>query len=238
MKSIIYSVTKEELQNFINESTTYGQVLKHFGLENKGGNHNTLKRRIKEEGLDVSSIVKFKFKGGWNKGIKGFNLRRMSLEDAMKTIFITNSTSYQAAAKKYVKMYNLMEYKCSECGLTNEWNGKPITLELDHTDGNSHNNILTNLKWLCPNCHSQTPTFRGRNRKIRYYCVDCKKEILKESTRCKSCAAKQQPKKVERPAKEKLEELIKILPMTHIGKMYGVSGNSIKSWCKSYGIIR
>ena len=58
-------------------------------------------------------------------------------------------------------------YTCEECGIGNEHNGKPLSLELEHVDGNSLNNRIENLKILCPNCHSQTPTFRGRNVKLR-----------------------------------------------------------------------
>lgn len=53
-------------------------------------------------------------------------------------------------------------YVCSECGI-DSWNEKSITLELDHIDGDNLNNDPTNLRLLCPNCHSQTDTFRGRN---------------------------------------------------------------------------
>jgi hypothetical protein len=54
------------------------------------------------------------------------------------------------------------EYKCFCCSIT-EWNGKRLSLHLDHIDGNSDNNFLENLRLLCPNCHSQTETFCGRN---------------------------------------------------------------------------
>lgn len=54
------------------------------------------------------------------------------------------------------------EYKCACCGI-NEWRGNLLTLELEHKDGDSFNNDLSNLEYLCPNCHSQTETFRGRN---------------------------------------------------------------------------
>jgi len=52
---------------------------------------------------------------------------------------------------------------CWECGIT-EWNGKDIVLELEHSDGNSDNNSEPNLSLLCPNCHSQTSTYKNRNR--------------------------------------------------------------------------
>lgn len=58
---------------------------------------------------------------------------------------------------------NLYGYKCVCCGLEN-WLNKPVSLELDHIDGNSSNNDPSNLRMLCPNCHSQTPTWKARNK--------------------------------------------------------------------------
>ena len=60
-----------------------------------------------------------------------------------------------------------MEYadvvKCSCCDLET-WQEKEIVLEIDHIDGNSDNNLLDNLRLLCPNCHSQTKTYKNRNK--------------------------------------------------------------------------
>ena len=62
-------------------------------------------------------------------------------------------------------------YKCSMCGIS-EWNNKPIVLEADHIDGNYDNVSPVNLRLVCPNCHSQTHNFKGKNkgngRKFRY----------------------------------------------------------------------
>lgn len=55
--------------------------------------------------------------------------------------------------------------ECNICGQGLTWKGKPLTLQLDHIDGNSDNNDLDNLRLLCPNCHSQTETFSGRSSK-------------------------------------------------------------------------
>ena len=73
-----------------------------------------------------------------------------------------NSGSF---SDKTVKKFLLKTFGafCSECNLS-EWLGGPITLELDHKDGNSTNNQLDNLRLMCPNCHSLTPTYKNRNK--------------------------------------------------------------------------
>ncbi len=80
------------------------------------------------------------------------------------------------ASPRTLKRFLLKEHgnKCWSCGIT-EWNKKPIVLELEHIDGNSDNNSLDNLSILCPNCHSQTPTYKAKNtgngrhyRRVRY----------------------------------------------------------------------
>ena len=78
---------------------------------------------------------------------------------------IHNGRAGQFQTSKHIKRYIMdkQEGKCAECGI-DSWLGFPIQLELDHKDGNSENNAEHNLRCLCPNCHSQTPTFKAKNK--------------------------------------------------------------------------
>lgn len=71
------------------------------------------------------------------------------------------STSFDELSRIEKKRVVLAEQRgvCLRCGL-NEWLGELLTLELDHIDGDHENNARNNLRILCPNCHSQTPTYR------------------------------------------------------------------------------
>lgn len=93
---------------------------------------------------------------------------------------------------------------------------------------------------LCPNCHTQTDNYGTKNIKRHNYCADCGREIALTSTWCPQCAAKHnracKVKKEDRPTKEELLKLIKKLPFTRIGDMYGVRDNTIRKWCKALGL--
>jgi hypothetical protein len=80
-----------------------------------------------------------------------------------EVIFCENSSYSNEMVKQRIVVNNLIEYKCSKCGIE-EWLGETIILDLDHINGNNRDNRLENLRYLCPNCHSQTDTYKGRNK--------------------------------------------------------------------------
>jgi len=78
------------------------------------------------------------------------------------------------ALKRY--LFETKGERCSECGQGPVWNNKPLTLQLDHVDGDSDNNVLSNLRILCPHCHTQTETYGSKGRGSRY------KKVTKRNT--------------------------------------------------------
>lgn len=80
-------------------------------------------------------------------------------------VFIEKSTYARHLIKNRVIKQKLIEYKCCECGNEGTWMGKPLTLQLDHENGISDDHRLSNLRFICANCHSQTDTYAGKNSK-------------------------------------------------------------------------
>lgn len=148
--------TEKEFIDAVNSSTSIRQVLNKLGLKEAGGNYNHTKIRIKNLGLDISH-----FKGqGWNKGKKLGP--KKSIEELL---VIDRKYPYQSfKLKNRLLSEGIKQHKCETCGIT-EWNGLPTPLELDHINGINYDNRLENLRTICPNCHAQTETYRGKNRK-------------------------------------------------------------------------
>lgn len=99
-----------------------------------------------------------------NKGLKGKTLQEKGQSNVYKTAaeYIKSTCVKSPVLKEKLLREGIKEYKCEICGGV-EWLGKPIPLELDHIDGNHYNNDFTNLRIICPNCHSLTPTNAGKN---------------------------------------------------------------------------
>ena len=111
--------------------------------------------------------------------------RKGDIKKTIDEVFVNGKEWGSELLRKYLHYYKLKEYKCftSKCGLT-EWHGEHITLELDHINGIRNDNRLENLRWLCPNCHSQTPTFRGYNKSLTGKAKVSDSELLTSLREC------------------------------------------------------
>lgn len=102
-----------------------------------------------------------------NVSLEHFDLkqafRRNKVTWNIEDVFVVASQISRSHLRDYCFRKGLYTGKCGECGIGEEWNGKPLLIELDHINGINDDNRVENLRWLCPNCHSQTPTYRKRH---------------------------------------------------------------------------
>lgn len=221
-KNIIWSLDKTFLENLVKRSNSLNEILKFLNLDNRSYSYKILKKRLGIDNIDFSHI---KLGISSNRGRKFSKTKALPLTN----ILIVNSDYSPSYLKKRLLKENLLRNECYECGQTPEWNGKKLTLQLDHINGTNNDNRLENLRLLCPNCHSQTETFAGR----RFNKNKIKPAQINPDWRN---APKFSTRKVIRPSKEELELLILQYNFTALGKKFGVSDNTIRKWCKYYKI--
>lgn len=151
--------TDDQLRAAVPQSRSVYEVFRRLGLRVGGGQHGTIKRRIRELGLDTSH-----FTGrAWNRGGSGYRIRpRWTLEQILVPLSPYGGGS--AALKRRLLKERVLVNRCAICGSPPEWHGAPLILRLDHVNGDRRDHRLENLRLLCPNCDSQTPTYCGRNK--------------------------------------------------------------------------
>ena len=136
--------------------------------------------------------------------------------------------------------------RCCEWCKNEKWNGSPIPLEVDHIDGNHVNNELSNLRILCPNCHAQTETYKGKNicqekRKTlaSHICQSCfVAKVSRVNLRCKKCAANaRNQEKIFWPSEQDLISLVNKTNFSQAGRILGVTDNAIRKRLKKKGLL-
>lgn len=283
---IIEKFSKEEIEQIFKESNNWATVAEKLGYSKFGGSS----RDVIQTYADENNIDTSHFTGqGQNKG--NIDLTRFKQGVPFKGL--------------RESLLLIREHKCECCG-NKEQMGKEISLEVHHIDGDRLNNELSNLKLLCPNCHSQTENYCGRNIKrhkavsdeefvkalktsksigealgkvgINYiakswyekarelmleneiefpkketiqkekngrkkretkYCVKCGKELSSRTkgTLCKECLYNLPYRRSKGlPERNQLEKDIRAMSFSKVGEKYGVTGTSIRKWCKYYGL--
>lgn len=121
---------------------------------------------------------------GWSKGKVSVIDNRISSKYKLEEIFCENSQVSRSRIKKLLISLSLAEYVCGICNMDPIWNGKSLSLHIDHINGIRNDNRLENLRFLCPNCHSQTETYCTLNKdskKISSFQIEDIIEIIQES---------------------------------------------------------
>ena len=159
--------TKEILEQACEGALSFSDVLRNLGLQTKGSSWQQIRNHMKQYGLDQFP----KLGKSWSKGLtKDSDSRikkqaqKISLSDS--EVFIVDGPPTISGPNLMKRLIKLgWEYKCmeSDCQLVT-WKGKFLRLHLDHKNGRNNDNRFENLRFLCPNCHQQTPTWGNKKR--------------------------------------------------------------------------
>ncbi|MFD7444095.1 HNH endonuclease [Streptomyces sp. NPDC059909] len=154
--------TREILESAVAASTNMCQVLRHLGVEVVGGQHTHISRRIRALGIDTSHFT---------PQVRTENMRDNRRRRSPEEIILENPSTHATRTpndrlKRAMRDLGVSEH-CALCGIEPTWQGQPLPLEVDHIDGNWRNNRIENLRFLCPNCHSTTDTYRGQGKARR-----------------------------------------------------------------------
>ncbi len=147
-----HQYTKDIVQAAVSESFSMRSTLKKLGLTDHGGNRNTVRKLLVEYKIDTShfSLVE-------SNKIK-------SSQYTSNEIFCEQSEYARSSLAGAVRRYKVLDYKCVKCNNIGEWFSHKLNLTVDHINGNHKDNRIENLRYLCPNCHSLTDTFAGKNK--------------------------------------------------------------------------
>ena len=175
MTNKIYECADEQFVELIKNSTNISEVLFKLGYSVKGNSwgFSQVRKRMDDLNIDMSE-----FKG------KSAIIEKSKQEILTSEMLLRENCNHNRnCLRRFIIKNKLLPYKCAICGAL-EWNGKTLSLELDHINGINNDNRLENLRFLCPNCHSQTTTYGSRNQQRNESKYEISEELrqLVEST--------------------------------------------------------
>jgi hypothetical protein len=175
-KKMFSDYTSKELIDTINKCNSIKKITEELNLHASYSKY--IKAFIDTNNIDISHFEK-------NSGSIS---RKIPIQDRL----VKNGKNVKSdTIKNYIVKNNIVENKCSICNLEPMWNGKKLTLQLDHINGDHYDNRVENLRLICPNCHTQTDTFTGKS--LRKYaiknCSTCNTILKKDNTtmKCIKC---------------------------------------------------
>lgn len=143
------SYSDDELRSIVAKSISYADVLRSLGLVVSGSTHRFVRKRIERLKIDINHF-------STGEALRRAAEKRRSFR--LENVFCENSVESSQTLRRYARKL-LTPAICCECKNPGIHNGKSLVLQIDHKNGTRNDNRIENLRWLCPNCHSQTETY-------------------------------------------------------------------------------
>lgn len=233
MSKVKYS--KELLEAAARGATSISGVLRALGSTSfTGGMSRHIKNRLLRLGIDTSH-----FTGRPEGGAPHSGSRQKSAQELLVKGKKSRTKTYQLR-RCLIELG--VPYQCKVCGQLPTWNGYPLVLQVDHISGDWSDDRPDNLRFLCPPCHTQQPTygFRGKAAKT-CRCQVCggtfssTRNAICCSRKCSSAKASR-PEKAKWPSPEELQVLVWTQPVQKVASSLGVSEVAVKKRCTKFGI--
>lgn len=214
------NVNDDDIKLAVRDSKSMAECLKYLRLSDQRYNRKFLSDAFIRMNLDISHFG---------------NIKRFIKIENVDNIFVKDSGFSRLTVKRKIIKLKLLKYECAICNLS-EWRGQKLSLQLDHINGINNDHRIVNLRFLCPNCHSQTPTFSGKNNRVDKRCSKCDRAISKQACLCSDCYHKSTVK-IDWPSPEELLEKLNTMSFKQLSKELGVSDNSIRKYLKRTGRV-
>lgn len=223
MKPIQY--TYDQVKIAVDNSISIREFLTNIGLKVNNGNYRKAESITRFYGLELNKY------DNQSEYASNQNRDRSKLSD--EVFFCDGVLRSGPSIKRRLILDHGVEDKCCECGQLPWWNGKRLTLQVDHIDGNRFNNLISNLRILCPHCHTQTETYSNKRTKQEYKYCSCGLRISKRSAHCRDCANKLVGSRKDSckylPVLE-MVRLVEELGYLQAGKRIGLSDNAVRKY--------
>jgi hypothetical protein len=231
--------SEDDLRAAIAQGLCWADALRFLGYEVKGANYRTLQRHARRWDISTDHFDK-------NAGRKRAG---QSQQIPLERVLVKGSTYARGKLKRRLLAMGLKQPICEMCGQGENWNGRRMSLILDHINGVADDHRLENLRMLCPNCAAALDTHCGRNTPRSRVCPGCGGSFEPRNVQHRYCsmrcwgrvAAKSyrgsphpNARKVPRPSYDQLMEDLKSMSLLAVGRKYGVSDNAVRKWIRWY----
>lgn len=229
----------DELRSAVAASLSWAETLRRLGYCPTGGNAKTLKRKVARLEIPVDHFDPYAATRG----------RRTNRRRPLDEVLVKDSTYSRSALKQRLYEAGLKQRICELCGQGETWNGRQISLIIDHINGVRDDNRLENLRIICPNCAAGLDTHCGRKNRADVTpreCLRCARRYMPNHPRQKYCSRfcgsrwERGPLRastrrvVERPDHDTLSREVNELGYLAVGRKYGVSDTAVRKWLRRY----